>query len=363
MHIMTILGTRPEIIRLSLIIKKLDTHAEKHTLVHTGQNFTRTLSDVFFEEMKIRKPDYYLKMDSYALGDQLGSMFSSLERIIDKEKPDRVLILGDTNSALSAILLERHGIPVYHMEAGNRCYDLRVPEEKNRRVIDSISTFNLPYTPKSRENLLKENIPVNRIFLTGNPIFEVINHYKEEINQSEILENLSLKEKSYFLVTIHRSENVDSKESLKDIFTGLNKVAAIHNKRIICSIHPRTKSKLANLPNFEVNPLVEFHEPFGLFDFIKLQKYAYCVLTDSGTVQEESCILKIPAVTVRNTTERPETVECGSNMLSGTEADRIVNSVQIMLSQSTDWEIPDGYGDRNVSQKVVNYLLGVKGFV
>ena len=363
MHIMTILGTRPEIIRLSLIIKKLDAYAEKHTLVHTGQNFTRSLSDVFFEELKIRKPDYYMKIDSFLVGEQLGSMYSSLEKIINVEKPDRVLILGDTNSALSAILFERHGIPVYHMEAGNRCFDLRVPEEKNRRVIDAISTFNLPYTPKSRENLLKENVPVNRIFLTGNPIFEVINHYTEEINQSKVLENLSLKPNSYFLVTVHRSENVDSPVSLQDIFTGLNKIAAIYNKRIICSIHPRTKSKLENLTDFEMNPLVEMHEPFGLFDFIKLQKFAYCVLTDSGTVQEESCILKIPAVTIRNTTERPETVECGSNMISGTDADRIVECVRIMLNQSADWEIPTGYGDRNVSQKVVNYLLGVKGFV
>ena len=363
MHIMTILGTRPEIIRLSRIIEKLDDVAEKHTLVHTGQNFTHTLSDVFFEELKIRKPDYFLKVSSFLLGEQIGTMFTSLEHILSKEKPDRVLLLGDTNSALSAILMERHGIPVYHMEAGNRCYDLRVPEEKNRRIIDAISTYNLPYTKKSRENLLKENIPVNRIFLTGNPIYEVINHYTKQIDQSNILEKLVLEDKNYFLVTVHRSENVDSADVLKDIFTGLNKIAKIFDKRIICSIHPRTKSKLEGISDFRIEPLVEFHEPFGLFDFIKLQKHAFCVLTDSGTVQEESCILRIPAVTIRNTTERPETVECGSNIIAGTVADSIVHSVQIMLKQSTDWEIPDGYGDTNVSQKVVNYLMGVKGLV
>ena len=363
MHVMTVLGTRPEIIRLSLIMKKLDEVCTKHTIVYTGQNFTHSLSDVFFEQLLIRKPDYYLHMKSMSLGGQLASMYDFLEEVLEKERPDKVLILGDTNSALSAVLFERYGIDVYHMEAGNRCFDLRVPEEKNRRVVDAVSSYNLPYTEKSRQNLLDENVPVNRIFLSGNPIYEVLTHYKTQIRTSSILSKLNLAHKDYFLVTIHRAENVDSPEILKDIFSGFNQVAELHGKRIICSLHPRTNSKLRLLEGFELNPLIELHEPFGLFDFVKLEENATCVLTDSGTVQEECCILHVPAVTVRNATERPETIECGSNILSGTKADRIAESVGIMMKQSTYWELPQGYQDRHVSQKVINYLLGVKGVV
>ncbi|WP_462405306.1 non-hydrolyzing UDP-N-acetylglucosamine 2-epimerase [Gracilibacillus sp. Marseille-QA3620] len=363
MHIMTVLGTRPEIIRLSLIMKKLDEVCTKHTVVYTGQNFTHSLSDVFFEQLSIRKPDYHLHMRNMNLGGQLASMYDFLEEVLKKDKPDRVLILGDTNSALSAILFERYGIPVYHMEAGNRCFDLRVPEEKNRRVVDAVSSYNLPYTEKSRQNLLDENVPVNRIFLSGNPINEVIMHYRKKIQSSDILTRLSLAKKDYFLATIHRAENVDSPEILKEIFTGFNQLAEIHGKRIICSLHPRTNARLSVLNEFELNSLVELHEPFGLFDFVKLEENAACVLTDSGTVQEECCILHVPAVTVRDATERPETVECGSNILSGTKADSIVESVGIMMKQALYWELPQGYQDRNVSQKVINYLLGVKGVV
>ena len=362
-HIMTVLGTRPEIIRLSLIMKKLDKVCTKHTVVYTGQNFTHSLSDVFFEQLAIRKPDYHLHMHKMNLGGQLASMYEFLEEVLKETMPDRVLILGDTNSALSAILFERYGIPVYHMEAGNRCFDLRVPEEKNRRVVDAVSSYNLPYTGKSRQNLLDENIPVNRIFLSGNPINEVITHYRAKIRSSDILSKLNLGKKDYFLITIHRAENVDSPEILKEIFTGFNHLAEIHGKRMICSLHPRTQSKLSALQDFELNPLVELCEPFGLFDFVKLEENAACVLTDSGTVQEECCILHVPAVTVRDATERPETIECGSNILSGTKANRIVESVGIMMNQSTNWELPEGYQDRNVSQKVINYLLGVRGVV
>ncbi|MBM7693012.1 UDP-N-acetylglucosamine 2-epimerase (non-hydrolyzing) [Peribacillus deserti] len=363
MKIMTILGTRPEIIRLSLIIQKLDQHAGSHILVHTGQNFTHTLSDVFFQELKIRTPDYHLGLKTQSLGEQLGRMFEELEKIIVKEKPDRVLVLGDTNSALSAVLVERLGIPVFHMEAGNRCYDLSVPEEKNRRVIDSVSTFNLPYTPKSRENLLKEGVPATRIFVSGNPIFEVLTHYKNDIADSLILENLSLRENDYFLATIHRAENVDYEKPLKEIIRGLNLVAETYQKRIICSIHPRTRSKINQYPEIALNRLIEFYEPFGLFDFIKLQKNAFCVLTDSGTVQEESCLLHVPAVTVRNTTERPETVECGSNVVSGVKGENILKAVKSMVSQEAEWPYPEGYADLFVSAKVVKFILGGLGVV
>ncbi|MED3822062.1 non-hydrolyzing UDP-N-acetylglucosamine 2-epimerase, partial [Priestia aryabhattai] len=297
MKVMTILGTRPEIIRLSLIIKKLDEYASQHVLVHTGQNFTPSLSEVFFQELNIRKPDYILANQQLSLGEQLSKMYKELEQLFLKEKPDKVLILGDTNSGLSAILAERMGISVIHMEAGNRCFDLEVPEQKNRRIIDAISSFNLPYTPQSKENLIKEGIPSNRIITSGNPINEVLKHYEPAIKKSSILEKLSLKENDYFLVTAHRAENVDHEDRLLEIMKGINMVAEFYQKRIICSIHPRTKSRIENISLLEVHPLVEFHEPFGFFDFVNLEKNAFCVLTDSGTVQEECCLFYVPTVT------------------------------------------------------------------
>ncbi|MFJ5760223.1 non-hydrolyzing UDP-N-acetylglucosamine 2-epimerase [Neobacillus sp. NPDC093182] len=358
MKVMTILGTRPEIIRLSLIIKKLDDLAEHHILVHTGQNFTSSLSDIFFEELEVRNPDYILPGQHHSLGQQLSEMFKSLEAILLKEKPDKVLILGDTNSGLSAILAERMGIPVTHMEAGNRCFDLEVPEEKNRRVIDAVSSLNLPYTPQSKENLLKEGIPSNRVIVSGNPIYEVLENYKNKIQQSDILSRLSLEKDNYFLVTTHRAENVDHQDRLLEIMKGINLVAETYQKKVIFSIHPRTKSRLEGQSSFSFHPLIEFHEPFGFFDFINLEKNAFCVLTDSGTVQEECCLFSVPTVTIRKTTERPETVECGSNILSGINANKILNCVHVMVNQPKSWSIPEGYDHQNVSDKVIKILMG-----
>jgi len=355
---MTILGTRPEIIRLSLIIEKLDNYAQQHILVHTGQNFTSTLSEVFFQELKVRKPDYILFDQRYTLGKQLSKMYQELEKIFLKEKPDKILVLGDTNSGLSAILAERMGIPVIHMEAGNRCFDLEVPEEKNRRVIDAISSINLPYTPQSKENLLKEGIPSNRIIVSGNPIYEVLEHYKSEIEQSDVLNKLLVEKEGYFLVTAHRAENVDHEDRLLEIIQGINLVAETYGKRVICSIHPRTKSRIKGIVELKIHPLVEFHEPFGFFDFVKLEKNALCVLTDSGTVQEECCLFHVPTVTIRKTTERPETIECGSNMLSGIDSDQIVNCVHVMVNHQKKWSYPEGYDDKDVSDKVIKVLLG-----
>ncbi|MEJ9227128.1 non-hydrolyzing UDP-N-acetylglucosamine 2-epimerase [Priestia aryabhattai] len=358
MKVMTILGTRPEIIRLSLIIKKLDKYAEKHILVHTGQNFTSSLSSVFFQELNVREPDYTLCNQQQTLGEQLSKMYGELEKVFLKEKPDKILVLGDTNSGLSAILAERMGIPVMHMEAGNRCFDLEVPEEKNRRVIDAISSFNLPYTPQSKQNLIKEGIPSNRIIVSGNPINEVLTHYKDKINQSNILKHLGLKEEDYFLVTAHRAENVDYEDRLLEIIQGINMVADSYQKRIICSIHPRTKSRIEGSSSLNIHPLVEFHEPFGFFDFVKLEKNAFCVLTDSGTVQEECCLFNVPTVTIRKTTERPETIECGSNILSGIDAKQILTCVDVMINQSNNWSYPEGYNQLNVSDKVIKVVLG-----
>lgn len=358
MKIMTILGTRPEIIRLSLVMKKLDQFADKHIIVHTGQNFTTTLNDIFFEQLHLRRPDYILSDRQQSLGEQLSRMFLELEKIFMKERPDKVLVLGDTNSSLGAILAERMGIPVVHMEAGNRCFDWNVPEEINRRMIDSISSYNLPYTQNSKENLLRDGIASKQIMLSGNPIYEVLENYKTQIDANDILKKLQLEKKDYFLVTIHRAENVDNAESFIEIIKGLNLVAETFQKRMICSLHPRTKSKLNQASNIGIHPLLEFYEPFGFFEFVKLEKSAFCVLTDSGTVQEECCIYHIPTVTVRTTTERPETVDCGSNMVSGIDQKNILKAVKVMTKQPLNWKCPDGYLDKNVSERVVKFILG-----
>lgn len=263
MKIMTVLGTRPEIIRLSLIISKLDQYASKHILVHTGQNFTESLSGLFFKEMGLRAPDYVLQDEAASLGRQLSSMFTQMEDLLHQEKPDKVLLLGDTNSALCAVLAERMGIPVIHMEAGNRCFDLDVPEEKNRRVIDAISTINMPYTEQSKKHLVSEGVPSRRIVLTGNPIYEVMQHYDAQVSSSKILKKLKLKSGQYFLVTAHRAENVDHPPHLLEIMKGLNQVAEEHAMRVICSIHPRTAIRIAEHLQLEMHPLVEFHEQIG----------------------------------------------------------------------------------------------------
>lgn len=362
MKIATILGTRPEIIRLSLIIRKLDQAAERHVLIHTGQNFTSSLKDVFFRELNLRQPDYMLGGGrQLSFGQQIATQFEVLERILSHEQPDRVLVLGDTNSALTAILAERMGIPVVHMEAGNRCFDRSVPEELNRRVIDAVSSINMPYTPQSKNNLLREGIPVHRIVQTGNPIYEVLRHYAVQISGSGILDKLGLKSCEYFLVTVHRSENVDRPERLREILEGLNLVAKDFGLRIICSLHPRTRSRLAAAAVPSLHPLVELHEPFGFLDFVTLEKNARCALTDSGTVQEECCILRVPTVTVRTSTERPETIDCGSNVLSGVERHSILAAAKLMSGMNADWDCPEGYEDGHVSRKVVAFLLGGGG--
>ncbi|MDR7072047.1 non-hydrolyzing UDP-N-acetylglucosamine 2-epimerase [Fictibacillus barbaricus] len=358
MKIVTIIGTRPEIIRLSLIIKKLDQLADKHILIHTGQNFTHSLNNVFFQEFQLREPDYILMSKQYSFGNQIAHLFSELEKILLHEKPDKVLVLGDTNSALSSIVTERLSIPVVHMEAGNRCFDLSVPEEKNRKVIDAISTFNLPYTKISRENLIREGVPSNRIMISGNPIYEVLNHFKDAIDKSQILDQLEIHPRNYMIVTAHRAENVDQPHHLNEILSGLNLVAEFFQMPIICSIHPRTKSKIDSMADIKMHQLVQFHEPFGFFDFVKLEKNAFCALTDSGTVQEECCLFHVPTVTMRNSTERPETVECGSNCVSGVKAEQILSSVKVMANQPKTWSIPDGYDDLDVSDRVVKFILG-----
>jgi len=360
MRIMTILGTRPEIIRLSVIIRKLDQFAEKHVVVHTGQNFTSSLSGIFFDQLQLREPDHILLEEQQSLGGQLARMFTEVESLLTKERPDKVLLLGDTNSALCAILAERMGYQVVHMEAGNRCYDLSVPEEKNRRVIDAISSINMPYTEQSKKNLVREGVPSERIVVTGNPIYEVLEYYQPQIEQSDILDQLKLTSRKYMLVTTHRAENVDHPESLNAIMEGLNKIAERFGERIICSTHPRTRSRIRESLKIQMHPLVEFHEPFGFFEFVKLEQHARLVVTDSGTVQEECCIFQVPTVTIRNSTERPETVDCGSNVVCGVNSKAIMEAAVIMSALPAHWECPSGYLARDVSDKVVKFLLGGK---
>ncbi|RUS44638.1 non-hydrolyzing UDP-N-acetylglucosamine 2-epimerase [Cohnella sp. AR92] len=358
MRIVTILGTRPEVIRLSLLTRLLDDWASKHTIVHTGQNFAWSLNGIFYDQLGLRLPDVQLDHREETVGRQLASTFGAIEDVLRREKPDRVLVLGDTNSALCALVAERMGIPVAHMEAGNRCFDLSVPEEKNRRVIDAVSTINLPYTENSKNNLLREGFPVQRIVLSGNPIREVLEHYAPRIESSSILEKLGLEPGRYLLATLHRAENVDNREHLIAIMQGLRATVEQQGLRLICSTHPRTRSRLSQLEPELEHPLLEFHEPFGFFDFVHLEKHARLVLTDSGTVQEECCIYQVPTVTIRRTTERPETVDCGSNVVTGLHAGRIADSVNAMISVQGSWTPPQGYMELGVARKVAKYLLG-----
>jgi UDP-N-acetylglucosamine 2-epimerase (non-hydrolysing) len=357
MKIMTILGTRPEIIRLSIIIATLDRRCT-HTLVHTGQNFDPNLSDVFFAQLGVRQPNHFLAVRSSTFGEQIGQILAASERVLTAERPDRLLLLGDTNSALAAIVAKRMGIPVYHMEAGNRAYDDRVPEEINRRIIDHCSDVLMPYTERSRANLLREGIEGRRIFVTGNPISEVINHHSASISNSNVLERLKLQPGRYILATLHRAENVDIESRLRSLVTALEQLAEEHQVPVVCSTHPRTQARMREYHIGDRGKDVRFLEPFGFFDFVALEQKALCVLSDSGTVQEECCIFRVPNVTIRDVTERPETIECGSNILSGTEPEAILRCVGTVLEQKPSWEIPREYLVKNVSQTVVKIMLG-----
>lgn len=357
MKVLTILGTRPEIIRLSLIIEKLDRQCE-HVLVHTGQNFDPSLSDIFFEDLGVRKPDHFLGIRGETFGEQIGKIIAASEQILLAEKPDRLLILGDTNSGLAAVVSKRMGIPVYHMEAGNRCFDDRVPEEVNRRIIDHCSDILMPYTERSRANLLREGIASERIFVTGNPINEVIRHYQPQISRSTILSDLSLDAGKYFLITLHRAENVDIESRLQNLTTAFTRLHQEYGLPLIVSTHPRTRARMNQFGIPSKHPRIHFMDPFGFFDFITLESNALCVLSDSGTVQEECSLLGIPTVTIRDVTERPETIECGSNMLSGTHPDMIVQCVRTVLAHRPRWSPPPEYLVENVSDTVIKIVLG-----
>jgi len=358
MKVMTVVGTRPELIRLSLIIPKLDQYCE-HILVHTGQNYDDRLKNIFFKDLGIRKPDHELGVEGNTFGEQIGKILIEGEKVIRKEKPDRVLILGDTNSGLVSIIANRMGIPVYHMEAGNRCFDDRVPEEVNRRVIDHCSTVFLPYTHRSKENLLREGIPIERIYVTGNPIYEVLETFSDKIQASTALRDLELESGKFILATFHREENVDIEERLQSIVLALEKLQKKYSYPIICSIHPRTRKRMETMEIISNNEAVRFLQPLSFFNFVALEKNAFCVLTDSGTVQEECCIFKVPNLTIRDVTERPETIECGSNILSGVDHSQIIDCVNIAVTEPNIWEVPEEYAVKNTSSTVIKIILAL----
>ena len=373
MKVITILGTRPEIIRTSRITPKLDELCD-HTIVHTNQNFTHNTKDLFFEELGLRQPDItlYTSMNDgsthteFGLGQQLADMFPQIEKVFKEVKPDKVFILGDTNSALCAIIAERMGISVYHMEAANRSGNTEIPEEVNRRLLDHICSYNLFYTDTNRHTLLKEGHDPKTIFQCGNPTKEVLDFYEHKVNNSRILWKLNLMSDSvdtpysfpYFLVDIHRSENVNNPDRLKNILLALNIIAIKFNCTVVFSIHPKTKDKMKGL-GVELDSRVKCLDSFGFFDFVHLEQYARVGLTDSGLCSEEYCLMGVPCVIVRNETERPEVVEAGGAIISGTDTDDIVRCVEIMDGKRNRlWDIPQGYDSSFVSDRVVNYMLG-----
>ena len=359
MKVMTILGTRPEIIRLSRVIPLLDTSTD-HVLVHTGQNYDERLSTLFFEELRVRRPDEFMGVRADGPAAQIGQILEKTEQLLLRHRPDRLLVLGDTNSGMSAIVARRLGIPVYHMEAGNRCYDDRVPEEVNRRVIDHCSSVLLPYTERSRANLLREGIEGDRIYVTGNPIKQVIDFYGAEISASRMLETLGLREKQYFLVTMHRAENVDIESRLRELVDGLQRLHAAHGHPVICSFHPRTRAKVETFGIDVTASGLRFLPPFGFFDFVRLERDAFCILSDSGTVQEEASLLNVANVTIRDVTERPETLECGSNLLSGVAPESIAAAVEFVTRHKVEWTPPREYLADHVAETVSRIVTGYR---
>lgn len=365
LKVMTIVGTRPEIIRLSRIIAQLDQYCE-HTLVHTGQNYDYELNQVFFDELEIRKPDIFLDAAGAVLAETIGNIIIKIDKELEKHRPEAVLILGDTNSALSAIPAKRRKIPIFHMEAGNRCFDFRVPEETNRRIVDHIADINLTYSQIARSYLLREGLPPDQIICTGSPMREVLDYYSAKIEKSTILDKLGLKKEQYFVVSAHREENVDSPENLKKLFDILNGLATDYGLPVIVTTHPRTRKKIDGM-GLVADPKVEFHKPFGFLDYVKLQTNAKVVLSDSGTITEESSILNFPALNIRQEQERPEGFEEASVMMVGLDFPIIKQCIAILGEQlrgeQRQLKMVDDYSVTNVSDKMVRILHSYTSFV
>lgn len=364
LKVMTILGTRPEIIRLSRVMSRLDRFTD-HVLVHTGQNYDYELNEIFFEDLGVRRPDHFLGSGGGSLGETLGKILTESERVITAERPDAVLVLGDTNSAVSAMMARRMKVPVYHMEAGNRSFDRNVPEETNRKLVDHIADFNLVYTEHARRHLLSEGMQHRRIYLTGSPMREVLEYYRPQIEQSDVLNRMELKPRGYFIVSLHREENVDSSARLLQLADTLDALAAAHNMPVIVSTHPRTRKRLDALNERTPHPLVQYLKPFGFHDYNQLQINAFCAISDSGTIAEEASILGFPAITPRDAIERPEGLDVGCIVMTGLDRETILDAVSAATTMFAEREVagvahpvPTDYCIANTSERVVSLILG-----
>jgi len=365
LHVVSVVGTRPEIIRLSRVLAKLDEHCE-HTIVHTGQNYDYELNQIFFDDLGVRKPDYFLNAAGKNASETIGQIIIAVDGVLEKEQPEALLVLGDTNSCLAAIPAKRRKIPIFHMEAGNRCFDMRVPEEINRRIVDHTADINLTYSDIAREYLLAEGLPADRVIKTGSPMCEVLTHYADVIDASDVLSRLELTSGQYFVVSAHREENVDSDINLEKLALSLNLVAETYGEPIIVSTHPRTKNRIDS-QNIQFNPLIQLLKPLGFRDYVKLQKEARAVLSDSGTINEESSILNFPALNLREAHERPEGMEEAAVMMVGLEPKRVMQALQILETQArgderTLRQVAD-YSMPNVSDKVVRIIHSYTDYI
>ena len=367
LKVVTVVGTRPEIIRLSRVIAALDnSKAIDHVLIHTGQNYDYNLNEIFFKELGIRTPDYFLEAAGETATETIGNILIKIDPLLDKLNPDAFLVLGDTNSCLCAIPAKKRKIPIFHMEAGNRCFDQRVPEETNRKIVDHIADINLTYSDIAREYLLKEGLPADRIIKTGSPMFEVLSFYSDKINDSSVLEDLSLNKGTYFLVSAHREENISSEKNFKNLINSLNHLASHYKLPIIVSTHPRTRNKLNEL-SLNTDPLIQFLEPLGFIDYNALQQNAFVVLSDSGTISEESSILNFRALNIREAHERPEAMEEASVMMVGLDSENILRGVSEVQSQlvggERNFNLVSDYSKTNVSSKVVRIILSYTSYI
>lgn len=353
--VMTVVGTRPEIIRLAAVIKRLDQSVD-HVLVHTGQNYDYELNEVFFKDLGLRKPDHFLNVDTSSLGAVLGGVLTNVEKVIAEEKPDAFLVLGDTNSCVAALMAKRMRVPVYHMEAGNRCFDENVPEETNRRMVDHVADFNLVYSEHARRNLLAEGLQPRRILLTGSPMKEVLLAQREQIDASDVLQRLELEKRKYFLVSAHREENVDKPERLSALLDCLEAVAVKYDLPVLVSTHPRTRKWLGALGR-KVDQRIIFHPPLGFNDYNHLQLHARCVLSDSGTIAEESSILGFPAVTLRDSIERPEALDTGAIIMTGLNPENVIEGIEQVAMSGSESTTPVDYQIANCSVRAVNFIL------
>jgi|TARA_X000000368_G_scaffold389701_1_gene352368 UDP-N-acetylglucosamine 2-epimerase (non-hydrolysing) len=363
--VMTIVGTRPEIIKLSRVVAELEKHTE-HILVHTGQNYDYELNEIFFKDLKVKKPDYFLDSIGDTTATTIGNIISKSDKLIGEVKPDAVLLYGDTNSCLSVISAKRQQVPIFHMEAGNRSFDQRVPEELNRKIVDHLSDINMPLTEQARDYLISEGIRPETIIKTGSCMKEILSYYKSEISSSKVLKQLKLSEKQFFVVSAHREENVDYKDNLLDLIKSLNEVAEKYKLPVIVSTHPRTQNRIDQLDKkIEINPLVKYLKPVGFFDYIKLQQSAFCVISDSGTITEESSILSFPAIMIRKAHERPEGMDEGTLIMSGLKSERIIESIDVVTKQHKIMspQIIKDYDVENVSIKVTRIILSYIDFV